>query len=69
MDFFEEFIDNVYEFMVLEILGVVKCIFEGEFGYVCVCGEVGCVVLVWMGYFYFDFKDDCNVIVLVSWKG
>jgi exodeoxyribonuclease VII large subunit len=60
---------NSPEYTVSELSGAVKKVIEGEFGLIRVRGEVGRVSRPASGHFYFDLKDDRNVIAAISWKG
>ncbi len=60
---------NLPEFTVSEISGAVKKTLENEFGRIRVRGEVGRVVRARSGHFYYDIKDDRNVLACNTWKG
>jgi exodeoxyribonuclease VII large subunit len=60
---------NTPEYTVAEISGAVKKTLEGTFGRIRVRGEVGRVLQARSGHFYYDIKDDRNVLNCTTWKG
>ncbi|MEM1273501.1 MAG: exodeoxyribonuclease VII large subunit [Pseudomonadota bacterium] len=60
---------NAPEFSVSELTGSIKRTLEGAFGRVRVRGELGRVMRARSGHYYYDLKDDKNVISCTTWKG
>ncbi|MEM9319714.1 MAG: exodeoxyribonuclease VII large subunit [Pseudomonadota bacterium] len=60
---------NAPEFSVSDLTGAIKKTLEGAFGRVRVRGEIGRVIRASSGHFYYDLKDDRNVISCNTWKG
>ncbi|MEM1340821.1 MAG: exodeoxyribonuclease VII large subunit [Pseudomonadota bacterium] len=60
---------NAPEFSVSDLTGAVKRTLEGAFGRVRVRGELGRVMRAGSGHYYYDLKDDRNVISCNTWKG
>ncbi|MEX0284218.1 MAG: exodeoxyribonuclease VII large subunit [Paracoccaceae bacterium] len=60
---------NLPEFSVSELSGAVKKTLESQFGRIRVRGEIGRVVRARSGHYYYDVKDDRNVLACTTWKG
>ncbi|MBF9034747.1 exodeoxyribonuclease VII large subunit [Rhodobacterales bacterium HKCCE2091] len=60
---------NAPEFSVSELTGSIKRTLESAFGRVRVRGELGRVMKAKSGHYYYDLKDDRNVINCTTWKG
>ena len=60
---------NVPEFSVSEISGAIKAAIEDRFGRIRVRGEIGRVFRARSGHFYYDLKDERNVLACTTWKG
>ena len=60
---------NAPEFTVSDLTGSIKKTLEGAFGRVRVRGELGRVIHAKSGHYYYDLKDDKNVISCNTWKG
>ncbi|MCA0045199.1 exodeoxyribonuclease VII large subunit [Celeribacter litoreus] len=60
---------NAPEFSVSDLTGSIKRTLEGAFGRVRVRGEIGRVMHARSGHYYYDLKDDKNVIACNTWKG
>ena len=60
---------NAPEFTVSDLTGSIKKTLEGAFGRVRVRGELGRVIRAKSGHYYYDLKDDKNVISCNTWKG
>nr|WP_319250324.1 exodeoxyribonuclease VII large subunit [uncultured Celeribacter sp.] len=60
---------NAPEYSVSELSGSIKKTLEGAFGRVRVRGEIGRVMHARSGHYYYDLKDDKNVVACNTWKG
>ena len=60
---------NVPEYSVSEVSGAIKQTIESSFGYVRIRGEISGAKRASSGHWYFNLKDDRNVLKATCWKG